>query len=103
MTDTENRFEYKLSDAYIAETKNPELELKVTVLNINIGKNKELMEYCKTLYEYSLFVSIIRENLKTKNIDEAVENAENYCIDNNILADFLRMIVFIKALIEITT
>lgn len=75
LTDTEDRFEYKLSDAYIAETKSPELELKVTILNINIGKNKELMEHCKTLYEYSLFVSIIRENLKTKNIDEAVKNA----------------------------
>ena len=67
LTDTEDIFEHKLSDAYIAETKNPELELKVTVLNINIGKNKELMEHCKTLYEYSLFVSIIREILKFKN------------------------------------
>ena len=48
------------------------------------------MEHCKTLYEYSLFVQCIREKLKSENIDEAVKNAIEYCIDNNILADFLR-------------
>ena len=48
------------------------------------------MEHCKTLYEYSLFVQCIREKLKSENIDEAVKNAVEYCIDNNILADFLR-------------
>ena len=48
------------------------------------------MEHCKTLYEYSLFVQHIRENLKLQNIDEAVKNAVEYCIENNILADFLR-------------
>ena len=90
LTDTEDKFEYKLSDAYISETDSPELELKVSVLNINVGKNKKLMEHCKTLYEYSLFVQCIREKLKSENIDEAVKNAVEYCIDNNILADFLR-------------
>lgn len=64
--------------------------LKVSVLNINVGKNKKLMEHCKTLYEYSLFVQCIREKLKSENIDEAVKNTVEYCIDNNILADFLR-------------
>ena len=87
---TEERFEYKLSDAYISKTDNPELELKVTVLNINIGKNKKLLEQCKTLYEYSVFVDRVRKNLESQNIDEAVENAVNYCIDNNILAEFLK-------------
>ena len=29
-------------------------------------------------------------SLKSENIDEAVKNAVEYCIDNNILADFLR-------------
>ena len=87
---TEERFEYKLSDAYISKTDNPELELKVTVLNINIGKNKKVLEQCKTLYKYSVFVDRVRKNLESQNIDEAVENAVNYCIDNNILAEFLK-------------
>ena len=37
-----------------------------------------------------MFVDIIRKNLKSQNIDEAVENAVNYCIEHNILAEFLR-------------
>ena len=53
LEDAEERFEYKLSDAYISKTDTPELELKVTVFNINVGKNKELLEHCKTLNEYS--------------------------------------------------
>ena len=90
LEDAEERFEYKLSDAYISKTDTPELELKVTVFNINVGKNKELLEHCKTLNEYSQYVDCIRKNLRLYPIDEAVENAVNYCIRNNILADFLK-------------
>ena len=36
------------------------------------------------------FVACIRQNLRLYPIDEAVENAVNYCIRNNILADFLK-------------
>ena len=43
----------KLSDAYHTDELDPELELKVTVLNTNSGNNKELMESCRTLREYS--------------------------------------------------
>lgn len=88
--DAEERFEYNLSDAYISKTNNPELELKLTVFNINVGKNKELLKHCKTLNEYSQYVACIRQNLRLYPIDEAVENAVNYCIRNNILADFLK-------------
>lgn len=33
--------ELKLSDSFLVPTDNPELELKVTVLNINEGMNKQ--------------------------------------------------------------
>ena len=36
------------------------------------------------------FVACIRQNLRLYHIDEAVENAVNYCIRNNILANFLK-------------
>ena len=66
----EERFEYKLSDAYISKKGDPKLELKVTVLNVNIGKNKTLLEQCHTLKEYSMFVDIVRKiycrNILTK-------------------------------------
>ena len=47
-----DRFEYRLSDMFIKETANPCLELKVTVLNVNEGRNKELMESCKSIRKY---------------------------------------------------
>lgn len=86
----EERFEYKLSDAYISIKEDIKLELKVTVLNVNLGKNEELLEHCKTLKEYSIFVDILRKNLLLYDIDEAVEITVNYCIEEGILAEFLR-------------
>ncbi len=56
-----DQFEYRLSDLFFKETANPSLELKATVLNVNEGHNKELMESCKTLNEYSIFVSKVRK------------------------------------------
>ena len=52
----------------IAKVCGREDPLSVTMLNINLGKNRELMEKCKTLREYCMFVE---------------------CIRNDILADFL--------------
>ena len=38
----------------------PAKELKVVVLNINMGHNKELMEACRTLWEYAEYVRRVR-------------------------------------------
>lgn len=81
----------KLSDAYERKTDNPELELTVTMLNINLGKNKELMEQCETLKGYALFVHKIRTYTDMgENIDNAVERAVNECIQGGILKEFLQ-------------
>ncbi len=82
----------KLSAAFYTTEENPELELKVTVLNINNGKNKELMDNCRTLREYMLFVETVRRHQREKgtNLDKAVRKAVDECIEKNILADFLR-------------
>lgn len=45
-----------MSDAFLQPQEQPELELVVTVLNINLGKNKELMDACKVLRDYAVFV-----------------------------------------------
>lgn len=79
----------KLSDAFEKNVLSPELELKVTMLNINLGKNRELMEKCKTLREYCLFVERVRRYAKEMTIEEAVDQAVTECIRENILADFL--------------
>lgn len=61
------------------------------VLNVNYGHNKELMERCKTLKEYAQFIAIIRRNLANgMKHQEAVEQAIDECIQNDILAEILR-------------
>ena len=79
----------RLSDAFEKETAEPELELKVLMLNINFGHNKELMEKCRTLREYSQYVDRVRKYAKRMRIEEAVERAVTECIREGILADFL--------------
>jgi hypothetical protein len=67
----------------------PELELAVTVYNINKGHNEEILQKCEKLRSYSTFVDKIRENRKTMPLDEAMKSAIEYCIENNILSSFL--------------
>lgn len=79
----------RLSDAYEKKTPDPDLELKVLMLNINYGKNRELMERCETLKGYSIFVERIRKYARTESIDTAVDRTVEECIREGILADFL--------------
>ncbi len=85
--------ELHLSDAFIHsdhEHGKPCLECTARVYNINYGHNKELMKRCRTLEEYSIFISrisgYVREDVPLKDaIDTAVQN----CIKDHILRDFL--------------
>lgn len=79
----------RLSDAFEKPTADPELELKVLMLNINPGNNGELMAKCRTLKEYSEYVACVRGYAKKEPIEEAVEHAVTECIQKGILADFL--------------
>ena len=79
----------RLSDAFEKKQEVPELELTVVVYNINWGHNQELLGACQLLKEYAQFVNQVREFAKEVPIAEAVENAIDYCIAHNILADFL--------------
>ena len=80
----------KLSDAYEKRQESPELELSVTVYNINRGNNEELMDACQTLREYALYVERVRIYAKQMPLAEAVEKAVDYCIEAGILTEFLR-------------
>jgi len=90
--DIQEKVELKLSDAYELKDENPALELKAQVYNVNYGKNKELMEACRDLREYSLFVDKTREFISKNNgdIDAGVKEAVDWCIANNILREFLQ-------------
>ena len=80
----------RLSDAYEKQLEEVELELTVTVYNINYGHNQKLLEACQTLKEYAQYVAVVREYAKEKPLSEAVESAVDSCIRQGILADFLR-------------
>ena len=87
------RQELKLSDLFLEnkEETTPSLECTAVVLNINLGKNRELMEKCRPLKEYAEFISIIRKYLSEQmDFGNAVNKAVDFCIHNGILADILQ-------------
>lgn len=80
----------KLSDAYEKQLDTIELELMVTIYNINLGNNSELMETCQLLKEYAQYVEHVRGFARELPLPEAVEKAVELCIRKGILADFLK-------------
>lgn len=91
------REELKLSESFVQTGymegffKDPSLECTALVLNINYGKNRELMEGCRPLWEYSCFIHYTRENIKAGcTAEEAVDLAVERCLGEDILTDVLR-------------
>ena len=85
-----DRMELRLSDAYENPVDEPDLELKVTMLNINAGHNEELMNSCHVLQDYARYVARVRKYVAEIPLDEAVERAVTECIREGILAEFLK-------------
>ena len=86
-------YDMKLSDAFEKETDNPELELVCKVYNINFGKNKYLLDRCPVLKEYMIFVDYVRLYLIEygyEDLEKAINQAIDRCIQEDILADFLK-------------
>ena len=67
------------------------LECEVRMLNINYGHNKELMEKCRRLEEYAIFVARLRKYATEypNRLDLAITKAMDDCIAEGILKDFL--------------
>lgn len=84
--------ELRLSDCF-ENTDNdaPCLECTATMLNINYGHNQELMKHCRRLEEYSIFVQCVREYIQSEpSVEDALEKAIDTCINQDVLADFLK-------------
>ena len=78
----------RLSDAFASE--DGCLECTATMLNINHGRNRELMEKCQRLKEYSLFVARVRQHIESaKELSVAINMAIDECISEGILNDIL--------------
>ena len=61
----------KLSDAFGGDG---DIEVRVKMLNVNYGKNRELMETCQPLREYAWMVDRVREHQRVlQNLEAAVD------------------------------
>ena len=78
----------KLSDMFEEYTDNPEMELKVRVININ--GDADILNKCKTLRDYMTFVEKTRykTDVEDKDVKTAVTEAIDECVEENILVDF---------------
>ena len=84
---------FKLSDMFAkpdhAADAAPDLELTVTMYNINKGRNIDIAKRSPTLDGYETFIHMIREFRKTMSLEEAIIKAVMDCINQNILKIFL--------------
>jgi hypothetical protein len=80
----------KLSDMFseplVGEIAN--LELYVSVYNINKGRNEEFAKRSEKLKGYEFFVFLVREHLKSMGRDSAIKRAVSECIRGGVLKDF---------------
>jgi hypothetical protein len=81
----------KLSDLFkVKDGREINLEVIVTVYNINKGYNKKLMKHSKTLNDYALFIAKVRKYIQSGlELARALQSGVEYCIRNNILREFL--------------
>ena len=84
----EEEEEIKLSDMYEIPIDNPQLELKVRVININ--RDADILSKCETLRGYMTFVNKTRckTQVERKDVKQAVLEAIDECMEENILVDF---------------
>ena len=80
----------KLSTSFINPVEKGEFEWSATMLNINLGHNDALMEKCSTLKQYATLIDKIKSGIKHGlNGKDAIVNAVDWCIANNVLKDYL--------------
>jgi hypothetical protein len=89
----------KLSDAFedasalgVDISTPPPLELSATMYNINQSHNEAMLQKSETLNGYSAFIDKVREfDKELRDLAIALKKAVEYCIDHNILKEFLEL------------
>ena len=88
-SDKDDRMILKLSDDFEPDSRS-DIEVYVTMININHGHNKNLLETCKPLEEYSWFVDRVRVLQKEKTtLEECVDIALSELPDDSHIKPFL--------------
>jgi len=83
----EDRVVLDLKDAFDREA---DIDVRVTMLNVNYGRNRALMEACKPLRDYAWFVDAVRQRQATLNdLDAAVDAALNEMPEQSALKAFM--------------
>ena len=85
---TKDKVVLKLSDAFGEDSK-PDIEVRVTMININYGHNRKLLNACKPLKEYSWFGDSVRANQKAKTLEGAIDAALKEMPEDFIIKPFL--------------
>lgn len=80
----------KLSDSFPKQLKkDPDIEVRVRMLNINYGRNQSLLSECQPLREYSWFINEINSNLRDCEMPEAVKRAIRLMPEDYVIRNFL--------------
>ena len=80
-----------MSDAFKNGAKG-DIEVKVTMLNVNYGRNRRLMQNCRPLSDYSLFTSTVREYKKEGlSSEEAVDKALKVLPDDSEVKSLIQI------------
>ncbi len=87
----EDRVVLKLSDSF-KEGSKPDIEATVLTININYGRNRELLDSCKPLNDYSWFVCKIIEKQKNNggDLESAIDDALAEMSDDSVIKQFLQ-------------
>ena len=89
LKETEDRVILKLSDSFTPGS-DPDIEVRVTMININYGHNADLLNACKPLGDYALFVHEVRRNLKRlRNLVAAIDVAIAELPEDSLIKSFL--------------
>ncbi len=79
----------KLSDAFGGDG---DIEVRVKMLNVNYGKNRELMEACQPLREYAWMVDKVREHQRVlQNLEAAVDAAIDEMPENFVIRKLIEL------------
>lgn len=79
----------RLSDSFEHPDLTGGFEWTATMLNINQGCNKDLLDKCRILKEYSAFVEKIKTYRKSMKLPEAIDRAVEESIQEGILSEVL--------------
>lgn len=80
----------KLSDAFEHEDHSGMYEWSAVMLNINAGHNQRLMDNCKALRHYALYVAKVKAYSKEMTIEAAVNKAVEEAIREDYLDGFFK-------------